>query len=94
MSGDGLIDFFKEKSSEDGMWINGGFFVLEPGIFDYLEGDMDSIQWEKGPLIKIANDKQLSAYKHIGFWKCMDALRDKIELEDMWASGNAKWKTW
>ena len=94
MNSDSFVEYFQEKPSDDGMWINGGFFVLEPGIFDYLEGDMDAVQWEKGPLIKIANDKQLFAYKHTGFWKCMDALRDKIELEEMWASGNAKWKTW
>jgi len=55
---------------------------------------MDSIQWEKGPLIEIANDGQLTAYKHYGFWKCMDALRDRIELEELWNSGKAKWKTW
>jgi glucose-1-phosphate cytidylyltransferase len=90
----GHVNYFQEKPDGDGMWINGGFFVLEPGIFDYLAGDMDSIQWEKGPLIEIANDGQLTAYKHYGFWKCMDALRDRIELEELWNSGKAKWKTW
>ena len=90
----GQVVNFQEKPESEGIWINGGFFVLEPQIFDYLEGDMDSIQWEKGPLIQIANDGQLSAFKHNGFWKCMDALRDRIELEEMWNSGNAKWKTW
>jgi glucose-1-phosphate cytidylyltransferase len=90
----GQVVNFQEKPESEGIWINAGFFVLEPQIFDYLEGDMDSIQWEKGPLIQIANDGQLSAFKHNGFWKCMDALRDRIELEEMWNSGNAKWKTW
>ncbi|KQS93355.1 glucose-1-phosphate cytidylyltransferase [Chryseobacterium sp. Leaf394] len=90
----GNVDYFVEKPQGDGMWINGGFFVLEPGIFKYLEGDMDDIQWEKKPLIEIADDGQLSAYKHSGFWKPMDALRDRIELEELWSSGNAKWKIW
>lgn len=90
----GNVDYFVEKPQGDGMWINGGFFVLEPGIFKYLEGDMDEIQWEKKPLIEIANDGQLAAYKHHGFWKPMDALRDRIELEQLWNSGNAKWKIW
>ena len=94
MSISGEIDHFVEKPEGDGMWINGGFFVLEPGIFDYLDGDMDEIQWEKGPLVNIAKQKQLFAYKHSGFWKCMDALRDRIELETLWESGNAKWKIW
>jgi glucose-1-phosphate cytidylyltransferase len=85
---------FTEKPDGDGIWINGGFFVLEPGVFDYLEDEMDEIQWEKGPLEQIARDNQLSAYQHHGFWKCMDALRDRIELEDLWKSGNAKWKIW
>jgi glucose-1-phosphate cytidylyltransferase len=76
------------------MWINGGFFVLEPGIFEYLEGDMEDIQWEKKPLLEIANSKQLAAYRHKGFWKPMDALRDRIELEQLWSNGNAKWKKW
>ena len=56
--------------------------------------NMDDIQWEKKPLVEIANNNQLSAYKHTGFWKCMDALRDRIELETLWADGNAPWKTW
>ena len=90
----GLIESFQEKPEGDGMWINGGFFVLEPGIFKYLEGNMDSIQWEKKPLLEIVADGELCAYKHAGFWKCMDALRDRIELEDMWNSGKAPWKVW
>jgi glucose-1-phosphate cytidylyltransferase len=94
ISSSGKVDSFVEKPAGDGMWINGGFFVLEPGIFKYLNGDLDNIQWEKGPLADIARDKQLAAFKHHDFWKCMDALRDRIELEDLWNSGNAKWKIW
>lgn len=90
----GSVQHFVEKPQGDGMWINGGFFVLEPGIFKYLEGDMDDVQWEKNPLKEIAEDSQLSAYKHAGFWKPMDALRDRIELEQLWNSGEAKWKIW
>jgi len=90
----GNIEKFIEKPEGDGMWINGGFFVLEPKIFDYLEGDMNQVQWEKGPLLDISEDNQLVAYRHNGFWKCMDALRDRIELEAMWSSGDAKWKNW
>ena len=90
----GEVSTFIEKPTGDGMWINGGFFVLEPEIFKYLEGNMDDIQWEKEPLGSIAKDQQLAAYRHNGFWKCMDALRDRVELETMWNSGNAKWKTW
>jgi glucose-1-phosphate cytidylyltransferase len=90
----GLVNSFKEKPMGDGMWINGGFFVLEPGIFKYLEGEMDDIQWEKKPLTEIANDGNLAAYKHLGFWKCMDAIRDKIELEELWNSNNTPWKIW
>lgn len=94
INNDQTVLSFEEKPSFDGNWINGGFFVCEPGIFNYLTGDMENVQWEKGPLIQITKDKQLAAYKHFGFWKCMDALRDKIELEDLWNSGNAKWKVW
>jgi glucose-1-phosphate cytidylyltransferase len=94
MDNSGLVDHFVEKPEGDGMWINGGFFVLEPGIFEYLKEDMQNIQWEKGPLLSIAKAKQLVAYKHNGFWKCMDALRDRIELETMWNSGSPQWKNW
>jgi glucose-1-phosphate cytidylyltransferase len=94
MNSDGIIDHFVEKPEGDGMWINGGFFVLEPGIFNYLIGDIDKVQWEKGPLQEIAKDRQLAAFKHRGFWKPMDALRDRIELENLWKTGQAKWKVW
>jgi glucose-1-phosphate cytidylyltransferase len=83
---------FIEKPIGDGGWINGGFFVLEPGIFDYI--DDDNTFWERGPLTKLAQEDQLSAYKHIGFWKPMDTLREKNELEKLWNSGRAKWKIW
>lgn len=90
----GLVTKFQEKPEGDGVWINGGFFVLEPDIFKYLEGDMDNVQWEKKPLIEIANDGQLNAFQHHGFWKCMDAMRDKIELEELWETQKAPWKIW
>jgi len=90
----GVVNAFEEKPKGDGNWINGGFFVCEPGVFDYLSGDMENIQWEREPMRQITSDGQLYAYKHFGFWKCMDALRDKQELEEMWNSGNAKWKLW
>jgi glucose-1-phosphate cytidylyltransferase len=90
----GLVTDFKEKYEGDEIWINGGFFVMEPAIFNYLEGDMEDVQWEKKPLIEIANDGQLMAFRYDGFWKCMDAMRDKIELEELWHSGKAPWKTW
>jgi glucose-1-phosphate cytidylyltransferase len=85
---------FKEKPIGDGKWINGGFFVLSPQVFKYLEGDMDETMWEDEPMVKLADDRELVAYKHKGFWKCMDALRDKMELEHLWQSKQAKWKTW
>jgi glucose-1-phosphate cytidylyltransferase len=90
----GVVKEFQEKPNGDGVWINGGFFVLKYEVFKYLDGDVDLIQWEKGPLLNIAADGELSAYRHSGFWKCMDALRDRIELEEMWKSGNAEWKIW
>jgi glucose-1-phosphate cytidylyltransferase len=92
--GNSLVTSFEEKPKDEGYWINGGFFVLNPAIFKYLEGDMERVQWEKKPLTEIAKDRQLVAYKHNGFWKCMDALRDKIELEELWNEGNAPWKIW
>jgi glucose-1-phosphate cytidylyltransferase len=80
---------FSEKPQTSEGWINGAFFVLEPGIFDYIEGD--HTPWEKEPMEKLARDGQLMAYRHTGFWQCMDTLRDKRLLEDLWASGNAPW---
>jgi glucose-1-phosphate cytidylyltransferase len=89
----GIVDYFKEKPRGDDKWINGGFFVLSPSVFDYLEGNMDEIMWEEAPMQKLAADHQLAAYQHQGFWKCMDAIRDKIELESLWQI-DPKWKTW
>jgi glucose-1-phosphate cytidylyltransferase len=91
---DGLVHNFKEKPMGEGKWINGGFFVLSPNVFKYLDGNMDDVMWEDGPLSTLAKDNQLMAYKHSGFWKCMDALRDKIELEHLWQTNKALWKTW
>lgn len=88
-----VMDFY-EKPQGDGTWINGGFFVLEPGIFDYLPEDSDDIMWEEHPLIALTKAKQLMTYKHNSFWKCMDAMRDRIELEELWETNQAKWKIW
>ncbi|HSN59674.1 MAG TPA: glucose-1-phosphate cytidylyltransferase [Ferruginibacter sp.] len=85
---------FREKAKDDNKWINGGFFVLKPEVFRYLEGDMNHMMWEEEPLEKLTMDNELRAYKHKGFWKCMDALRDKIDLENLWQNGQAKWKKW
>jgi glucose-1-phosphate cytidylyltransferase len=89
---EGVVERFSEKLQEGEAWINGGFFVLEPEIFDYIEGD--SVAWEREPLEKLATDRQLAAYRHRGFWKCMDTLRDKEELTAAWDSGSAPWKVW
>ncbi len=89
----GSIKSFQEKPKGDGAWINAGFFVLQPEIFNYIP-DGDGIIWERDPLEALAKDGQLSGYKHTGFWKPMDALRDKIVLEELWNSGKAPWKVW
>lgn len=88
-----MIRAFEEKPRGDGAWINGGFFVLEPGVFDYITQG-DATIWEREPLEGIARDGQLGAFKHDGFWKPMDTIRDKYELEDMWTKGKAPWKKW
>ncbi|SDE00970.1 glucose-1-phosphate cytidylyltransferase [Niabella drilacis] len=85
---------FREKAKDESKWINGGFFVLKPEVFGYLQGDMDNMMWEDEPLERLADDGQLAAFRHTGFWKPMDALRDKIELETLWQNNNAKWKVW
>jgi len=87
-----VIHSFKEKSKEDGGWINGGFMVLNPEIFDYIEGDETIL--ERYPLETLASLGQLKAYKHHGFWQCMDTLRDKELLEKHWAKNEAPWKIW
>ena len=83
---------FHEKPAGDGGWINGGFFVLEPGVVDLIEGD--HTVWEREPLERLAERGELSAFRHRGFWHAMDTLRDKIELEDLWSNGSAPWRTW
>lgn len=83
---------FREKNEADGHLINGGFFVCEPSVIDYVEGD-DTV-WEKEPLTALVGAKELAIYRHDGFWQNMDTLRDRHVLEDMWASGKAKWKAW
>lgn len=83
---------FQEKPKGDGYWVNGGFFILEPKVLDYIEGD--NTTFEKEPLEKLASEGELVAYKHSGFWQPMDTLRDKNLLEEMWKSGNAPWKIW
>ncbi len=93
MDDKGNIKSFQEKPKGDGAWINAGFFVLQPEIFNYIP-DGDGIIWERDPLEALAKDGQLSGYKHTGFWKPMDALRDKIVLEELWNSGKAPWKVW
>jgi glucose-1-phosphate cytidylyltransferase len=83
---------FDEKPHGDGGWINGGFFVLSPKVIDYIDGD--NTIWERGPLERLAFDRQLAAYFHRGFWQPMDTLRDKRHLEDLWNDGCAPWKLW
>ena len=83
---------FQEKPEGDGAWINGGFFLLEPEVLDLIHGD--NCSWEQEPLIELAKNKQLMSFKHNGFWKAMDTLRDKRNLENLWNSGNPPWKTW
>lgn len=86
------ITAFKEKPKGDGAWINGGFFVLEPGVMDYIDGD--ATVWEREPMEKLAQQGLLAAYRHNGFWQNMDTLRDKMYLEELWASQNPSWKIW
>lgn len=95
LAGDNSVTSFREKPKGDGhetAYINGGFFVLEPEVFDYIADD--STVWEREPMEKLAKDGHLSAYKHNGFWQSMDSLRDKTVLEEIWQNGNAPWKNW
>lgn len=89
--GNRVLEFTEKPQTAEG-WINGAFFVLEPKVFDYIEGDQT--MWEHAPLEGLARDGQLMAYKHEDFWQCMDTLRDKHVLETLWQSGNPPWKTW
>ncbi|MFD2245466.1 glucose-1-phosphate cytidylyltransferase [Pontibacter ruber] len=87
------VSHFQEKPEGGDMpWINGGFFVLEPGVIDYIEDD--STIWERGPMERLAQEGELSAYRHTGFWQPMDTLRDKHVLEELWQSGKAPWNVW
>ena len=89
---EGQIKSFREKNDADGSLINAGYMVMNPEVFDYIEGD--STVFEKGPLEKLAKDGQLMSYHHNGFWQCMDTQREKKHLEELWESGNAPWKVW
>ena len=89
--GDRVREFSEKPQAAEG-WINGAFFVLEPGIFDYIEGD--ATQWELEPMQRLAADGQLMAYRHSSFWQCMDTMRDKHVLETLWSSGNPPWRIW
>ena len=86
------VTAFREKAQADGAWINGGFFVLSPRVLDLIEGD--GTTWEREPMEKLATDGNLQAFEHTGFWQPMDSLRDKIQLEALWAGGEAPWKIW
>jgi glucose-1-phosphate cytidylyltransferase len=94
LADNGEVVSFKEKAKDESKWINAGFFILKNEVFKYLEKDMDNMMWEDEPLEQLTNDNQLVAYRHKGFWKCMDALRDKIELNELWENNEAKWKKW
>jgi glucose-1-phosphate cytidylyltransferase len=91
MTGDQVLRFSEKPQTESG-WINGGFFVFEPQIFDYLQDDSSTL--EREPLERLAADGQLMAYKHEGFWQPMDTLRDRELLEGLWKEGRAPWKVW
>lgn len=91
-SGQNQITTFKEKPHGDGAWINGGFFVLEPDVFDYIGGD--ETVWEREPLEALGSDGKLNAFRHKGFWHPMDTLRDKNYLENLWRNGEAPWHIW
>lgn len=93
MNDSNIVEGFVEKPSIGGTWINGGFFVLNKKVFDYLEEDMEEVMWEEQPMRNLVKDHQLASFKHHGFWKSMDILRDKVELERMWQN-NPKWKVW
>jgi len=89
--GDRVVEFSEKPQTQEG-WINGAFFVLEPEIFDYIEGD--ATQWELEPMMGLARDGQLMAYRHSSFWQCMDTLRDKKRLEELWSTGSPPWRVW
>lgn len=86
-----MVAAFNEKPQLDRGWINGGFFVLEPGVFDFIESDCD---WSRAPMQGLAEAGELAAYRHEGFWQCMDTLRDKMYLDSLWDSGDTRWAVW
>lgn len=90
--GENRVQGFMEKPKGDGAWVNGGFFVCEPGVFDYI--DDDSTVWERDPLERLSHEGKLAAFRHPGFWQPMDTLRDKMYLEKLWSDGKAPWKVW
>ena len=89
----GHVQQFLEKPKTNGTWVNGGFFVCEPAIFDYLKNGDDTV-FESEPLETLAGDGQMFAYKHYGFWRCMDTMRDKMALDKLWDEKKAGWKVW
>lgn len=91
IEGEEVVEFSEKPQTGEG-WINGAFFVCEPGVLDYIDGD--DIQWEREPLERLAKDGELMAYRHHGFWQCMDTIRDKKLLEELWDTGQAPWKVW
>ena len=91
LDGNQIVEFSEKPQTREG-WINGAFFILEPQVFNYIDGD--DTQWEKEPLERLAQEGQLMAYQHASFWQCMDTVRDKKMLETAWQSGNAPWKIW
>jgi len=91
LDGDQVLEFFEKPESGEG-WINGGFFVLNTKVMDYIEGD--DTPWERSPIEQLARDGQMMGYKHFGFWSCMDTVREKNYLEELWSSGKPPWKVW
>jgi glucose-1-phosphate cytidylyltransferase len=89
--GDRVMEFSEKPQAAEG-WINGAFFVIEPEVFDFIEGD--ETQWEREPMERLSREGQLMAYRHTDFWQCMDTLRDKVLLDSLWQNGDAPWKTW
>ena len=92
INNDDMVTIFREKPAGDGVWINGGFYVMEDEVFDYIEGD--DIVWEGAPMAQLSEERKIAAYVHRGFWSAMDTMTDKRNLESMWNSGSAPWKVW
>jgi glucose-1-phosphate cytidylyltransferase len=92
LAADDRVGQFREKPDSEMGWINCGFFVCEPSVLEYI--DTDETQWEREPLERLAKDGELMAYRRTGFWRPMDPLRDRRALDELWAGGSARWKTW